>query len=223
MSPGANPSSGAKEIRWQDPPQSTHTMVSGALTGATVAVRGQTYAMRVVSGSARGRRLGAPDGHDTRPTSDRVREAVFNSLYSLGGVEGARVLDLFAGTGAMGIEALSRGASTAVFVETARPALESIRANLEITRLTDRATVVPGDVLTYLRGDTGGFAIAVIDPPYSYDGWDDLLAMVPAELVVIESDREIAVPARWMVHRAKRYGTTVVTLASTDQSRSPRS
>src|SRR5213078_2273851 len=97
--------------------------------------------MRIVAGAARGVRLDAPAGDGTRPTSDRVREAVFNTLFSLGGVEGKTVVDLFAGTGALGIEALSRGAEHATFVERDRAALECIEANLARAKLSDRATV----------------------------------------------------------------------------------
>src|SRR5262245_65746565 len=97
--------------------------------------------MRVVAGSARGIRLDGPPGRSTRPTSDRVREATFNALGSLGLVEGSVVLDLFAGSGAMGIEALSRGARRATFVDNDPSALESIRTNLEVTKLAPAATV----------------------------------------------------------------------------------
>src|SRR6476469_10823502 len=95
-------------------------------------------AMRVVAGSAGGLRLGAPEGHVTRPTSDRAREATFNSLGSLGVVEGATVLDLFAGSGAMGIEALSRDAAHATFVDNDERARTAIRDNLDTTHLAAR-------------------------------------------------------------------------------------
>ena len=143
---------------------------------------------------------------------------MFNSLYSLDAVEGATVLDLFAGTGALGIEALSRGADHAVFVERDRDAVEALRANLEATRLADRATVAVSDVDRYLAaaGRAGTrFALALVDPPYDYDDWADLLPRLPADLVVIESDRELDMPDSWVVHRSKRYGSTVVTLTST--------
>lgn len=205
--------------------------------------------MRVVAGTARGRRLAAPPGAVTRPTPDRVREAVFNSLNSLGVLSGCRVLDLYAGTGAMGIEALSRGAAHAVFVERHPEALAALRANLAATGLADRAAVVAADVDDYLKtpdrlltagrgGSTapGDFAadpgalsvpagspvsgraafdLAVVDPPYDFDGWADLLPRLPAAVVVIESNREIKVPDPLRVHRRRRYGSTVVTLAST--------
>src|SRR5438093_104252 len=103
--------------------------------------------MRVVAGTARGRRLQAPPGRDVRPTSDRVREAVFSSLASLDVIEGATVADLFAGSGAMGVEALSRGAASATFVDSSAAAVAAIRANLADTGLAGTATVVRADVL----------------------------------------------------------------------------
>lgn len=201
--------------------------------------------MRVVAGAARGRRLAAPPGAVTRPTPDRVREAVFNSLHSLGVLPGCRVLDLYAGTGAMGIEALSRGAAAAVFVERHPEALAALRANLAATGLEDRAAVVAADVDDYLKApdrllaavpasqptSASGlplaadparppapgriwFDVAVVDPPYDFDGWAELLPRLPAAVVVIESNREVEAPEPLRVRRRRRYGSTVVTLAS---------
>ena len=168
--------------------------------------------MRVVGGTARGRRLQAPAGISVRPTSDRVREAVFDVLGSLGGVEGCSVVDLFAGTGALGIEALSRGAAAATFVEGDRGALASIEANLVTTGLYARATVVQADVVSWLPG-AGRFDVAFVDPPYSFDAWPALLAELDSGLAVLESDREIDVGGDWKVLKAKHYGGTVVTMA----------
>jgi 16S rRNA (guanine966-N2)-methyltransferase len=176
-------------------------------------------AVRVVAGTARGRRLVAPPGASTRPTADRVREAVFNSLGSLGAVDDARVLDLFAGSGALGIEALSRGARHATFVDDDTAALRAIRENLDTTGLGDRATVVQRrveDYLVELATASEAVDVAVIDPPYAFDSWPELLARLPAALVVAESDRAVTVPADWRVLREKRYGTTVVTIARRD-------
>jgi len=170
--------------------------------------------VRIVAGTARGRPLIAPVGDDTRPTSDRVREAVFNALYSLGGVEDAKVVDLYAGTGAMGIEALSRGAAHAVFVERSRDAVSALRENLEMAGVEDRADVVSRDVGTFLRSSSAWFDLAIIDPPYQFDDWDELLPQVSATLVVVESGRDIDLPSGWETHRVKRYGGTVVTIAS---------
>ncbi len=173
--------------------------------------------MRVVAGTARGRHLTAPPGASTRPTSDRVREAVFNSLYSMGVTSGARVIDLYAGTGALGIEALSRGASWAVFVERDPASAAALRSNLEATGLADRATVVDDDVGAALDEATRRrerFDLALIDPPYAFDDWPELLSRVPADVVVIESDRAVEVGPGLRVHHRRRYGGTVVTFAT---------
>jgi len=179
----------------------------------TVPGWGQTGQMRVISGSARGRKLVVPKGDLTRPTGDRVREAIFNSLFSLAAIEGATVLDLFAGSGALGIEALSRGAAHATFVENDRQALSAIRTNLESLGFEGNATVVAGDALNYLaRGE--GWDLLLLDPPYGFDRWDELVALVHDAEVVFESDREIELPEGWSTHRVRRYGGTVVTLAT---------
>jgi 16S rRNA (guanine966-N2)-methyltransferase len=170
--------------------------------------------VRVVAGSARGRRLVAPDGRRVRPTTDRVREAVFNALVSLDLVADAEVLDLFAGSGALGIEALSRGAAHATFVERDARVRTVIGDNLRTTGLADRATVVAGDAERFLGGDEPpSFDLALLDPPYEYDAWPSLLATIRATTVVIESDRAIELPADWGVVRAKGYGSTLVVIA----------
>ena len=185
---------------------------------AEPARKGHTVDMRVVSGDLGGRKLVTPDGSDTRPTSDRVREAMFNSLFSLDAIEGARVLDAFAGSGALGIEALSRGALHATFVETGRDALAALRENLETLQLGAQGRVVPGDALVHLERtavEERHYDLVLLDPPYGFDQWGELLAAVPVGArVVIESDREVVVPDSWEVHRRKRYGGTVVTLAT---------
>src|SRR5436190_12141863 len=128
--------------------------------------------MRVVSGSAKGRRLQAPKGTYTRPTSDRVREAIFNTLGSLGGIEGAAVADLFAGSGALGIEALSRGAAHVTFVDHDRHAVATIKANLAATGFDGQSRVVTGDVLGWLAAaSAAAFDVVLIDPPYDFTGW----------------------------------------------------
>jgi 16S rRNA (guanine966-N2)-methyltransferase len=174
--------------------------------------------MRVVAGDLGGRKLVTPDGSDTRPTSDRVREAMFNSLFSLDAIEGARVLDAFAGSGALGIEALSRGAQHATFIETGRDALSALRENLETLQLGAQSRVVPGDALAHLKrtaAEGSHYDLVLLDPPYGFEQWDELLAAVSVGArVVIESDREVVVPDSWEVHRRKRYGGTVVTLAT---------
>jgi 16S rRNA (guanine966-N2)-methyltransferase len=166
--------------------------------------------MRVIAGSAKGRPLRAPAGDRTRPTSDFVREAIFNSLGAYTSFEGP-VADLFAGSGALGIEALSRGAPHATFVESDRRALEAVRANLERTEMGARATVLAGDAL---KTDLPEVDVAFADPPYVFDGWPTLLARLTAQIVVLESDRAIDPGDAWRVLRVKKYGSTVVTLAS---------
>lgn len=168
--------------------------------------------MRVVAGAYRGRRLAAPPGTDTRPTSDRVREALFNSLQSLDLLDGAVVADLFAGSGALGIEALSRGASHCTFVESGRAALGAIGENLAKLGIDAAvARVVPRPVELTLA-TLGPVDLALCDPPYSYTGWPELLAALDAAHVVIESDRAIDLPPDLQILRQKQYSGTVVTI-----------
>lgn len=153
-----------------------------------------------------------PPGARTRPTTDRVREAIFNALWSRDAVEGARVLDLFAGSGALGIEALSRGAAHATFVDRARAAVAAIRRNLDACGFAGSATVVQRAVETWLatRGGDDRFDLAFCDPPYAFDGWPDLLASIPADLVVAEAAGPVPLPDGWEVDRGSRYGGTWV-------------
>ena len=120
--------------------------------------------MRVTTGLARGRNLEAPQGLDTRPSSDMTKQAVFNIIQNY--VEGAVFLDLFAGSGQMGIEALSRGAASAVFVDSSRDSIEVVRENLNTTQLAQSAQVIQMDSLAFLAGQCGPFDIALLDPPY---------------------------------------------------------
>lgn len=171
--------------------------------------------MRVIGGTARRRQLRAPDLRELRPTSDRVREAIFDILGSLGAVEGATVLDLFAGSGALGIEALSRGAASVCFVEADRRAIAAIRANLDSTGLADAAPVriVRADALELLARETEiAYDLALVDPPYSFADWPSLLAALNAGLGVLESSAPVTVPESFRVRREYRYGTTLVTL-----------
>jgi 16S rRNA (guanine966-N2)-methyltransferase len=181
--------------------------------------------MRVVAGSARGRRLVAPPGRLVRPTTDRTREAVFNALESLDAVAEATVLDLFAGTGALGIEALSRGAARVVFVERDRAARRCLEANLATTDLRQVSHIITGDAGAFVGRAQERFDLVLLDPPYGYDGWSDLLGGLEAivtdrALVVIESDRAPEMPADWLVERRKRYGGTFVVIARPPSRRS---
>jgi 16S rRNA (guanine(966)-N(2))-methyltransferase RsmD len=127
--------------------------------------------MRITGGTFRSRLLAAPPGRATRPTSDRTREGLFGILMAASAVEGARVLDLYAGTGALGLEALSRGATHAVFVESARDALRVLRQNVAALGVADRTTVIAGDIGASRTGAAvraaGPFDIVLADPPWS--------------------------------------------------------
>ena len=185
--------------------------------------------MRVIAGSAKGRALArVPPG--VRPVSDKVREGLFSSLGDL--VEGARVADLFAGTGALGIEALSRGADEAYFVERDPRSLAAIRENLERTGLASRGIVVRSEVRRFLRRPaTERFDLVFLDPPYD-DGVDEVLALLdgntllkPGAAVVlsrgVRSSTDV-IPVHWVVARRLSYGDSVVTLfRSRDLPRTP--
>jgi 16S rRNA (guanine966-N2)-methyltransferase len=167
--------------------------------------------MRVVAGALRGRRIATPPGATTRPTTDKVREATFNSLASMGLLDGALVVDLFAGSGALGIEALSRGAARCTFVERDRSALAVLRENLATLGLEDRGTVVASDVLAWLPA-ARHIDLALVDPPYDFTAWGRLLGVLDAADVVAESDRAVDPAPGWEQVRSRRYGRTWVTL-----------
>jgi len=171
-------------------------------------------AMRVIAGRHGGRRLRAPAGAATRPTSDRVREALFSILGDR--VAGAHVLDLFAGSGALGIEALSRGAASATFVDDAPAALRVLRGNLEA--LGEEAEVVHADALRWLRAAsrrTRQYDLVLLDPPYRQAATlgPELGAALPGvlargALVVAESDRRAPLELGIPVIDDRRYGDT---------------
>ena len=166
--------------------------------------------MRVVGGSHKGRHLESPTGWMVRPTSDRTREAVFNILYSLGYPKSAEVLDLFAGTGALGIESLSRGAKSAIFVDESARACSLIRENLLSLGLD--GTVIKQDAQIYLSSLSVPPDIIFADPPYEFDKWPMILSQIKPSLVVAESDREILMEDRWRVLKSRSYGKTVITV-----------
>jgi len=176
--------------------------------------------MRVVAGELRSRRLHTVAGRETRPTSDRARAGLFDWLGPRH-VDGARVLDLFAGTGALGIEALSRGANEAVFVERARGALRVLRRNLDELGLEARARVVEADLergLGALAAKLGSFDLVLADPPYETGAREKLLGdaalgslLEPDGVVVVERsarDEAGGSAAHLQLRGSKRYGET---------------
>ena len=170
--------------------------------------------MRIIAGSHKGHTIHAPRGSDTRPTSDRVRENVFNIL---GPVDDAIVLDLYAGSGAMGLEALSRGAAQAVFVERDPDAVRAIERNLDKLRL--RATVLRKDAIAVVAADTRKYDLVFVDPPYEMyaDIEPQLARYLPSLLadeaaVVVETDARTQ-PALPLEERTSRkYGSARITV-----------
>ena len=132
--------------------------------------------MRVVSGSARGRRLKELQGMETRPTTDKVKESLFNVIQF--DIPGRKVLDLFGGTGQLGIEALSRGAAHCIFIDQRRDAVALIRENLKLCRLEENAAVMQGDALAFLSSCREKFDVIFLDPPYHTDLMDRALELV---------------------------------------------
>ena len=179
--------------------------------------------MRVIGGTARGRRLAAFTGSNIRPTPDRVREALFSILYSrMGSLEGLRVLDIFAGSGALGIEALSRGAAAAWFIDSAEQARRTIVENLERCRFTARARILQADVLKALQGLPGemSFDLIFLDPPYGREWPEQILALIDARgllarkgLVCLEAGAGDKVPLHaggLSCFEQRRYGSTML-------------
>ena len=179
--------------------------------------------MRVISGSVRGRRLKTPENYDIRPTTDNVKESLFNIIQF--DIEGRRVLDLFAGTGQLGIEALSRGAECAVFVERRRDALQVIRENLEACGMTDKARVVNGDAMSYLKSGEK-FDLIFLDPPYASGLLEQALEEIVRfdicrrhGIIVAESAADKTLPplaGPYALYREYRYGKIKLTVYHRD-------
>ena len=166
--------------------------------------------MRIVSGTYGGRTLRAPKDVRVRPTADRVREAWMSILAPE--LDGARVLDLFAGSGALGLEALSRGAGETTFVELNAPSLEALRANIEALGVGERVTVHRGDALRFAEGlAEGAFDVAFADPPYTNDAADRLVALFRRHPFARILSVEHPAGRRVEGDETRRYGDTAVT------------
>lgn len=179
--------------------------------------------MRVITGSARGRKLSAPQGLDVRPTVDRVKEGIFSAIQF--DIEGRRVLDLFAGSGQMGIEALSRGAASAVFVDHSKQALDCVKSNLRAVALVDRAKVISGDYADYLRTTQEQFDLVFLDPPYRQQLIEAAMPLVYRRLseygiVVCETAADENLPDTFeqlICHKRYRYGKVSVCIYRPDK------
>ncbi len=173
--------------------------------------------MRVITGTARGRRLKTPENYDIRPTTDNVKESVFNIIQF--DIEGRRVLDLFAGTGQLGIECLSRGAAEAVFIDENTAAVKIVKENLKTCGFT--AAVLQQDALSYLR-HCGRFDLVFVDPPYDSGLYESVLETINSVdilsdggIIVCESRRETPMPelaAPYQKRKEYRYGKVKLTL-----------
>jgi 16S rRNA (guanine966-N2)-methyltransferase len=187
--------------------------------------------MRIVAGEARGRKITAPSGRGVRPTTDRVREALFSHLGER--VVGARVLDLFAGSGALGLEALSRGAKNACFVEHAEQALLVLRRNISSLEMSDRAMVMATHALTALRRldkMKESFDLVFLDPPYessllqeSIDAINLSSVLAPSALVIAEHPRNRipVIPKSLQIITSKRYGDTALSVIAKETRDGP--
>jgi 16S rRNA (guanine(966)-N(2))-methyltransferase RsmD len=180
--------------------------------------------MRVITGTARGVQLKTPEGLQTRPTTDRVKEALFSIIQFE--IPCARVLDLFGGTGQLGIEALSRGAKSAVFVDESEKACGLIRENLKRTKLSEKAKVVRGDYLQYLQNCRETFDFVFLDPPYAEVFLENALNKL-TEIDILQSggiivaERPVGKELPWNYEgftRSKdyKYGNTILTLFRKD-------
>ncbi|NLB37326.1 MAG: 16S rRNA (guanine(966)-N(2))-methyltransferase RsmD [Clostridiales bacterium] len=174
--------------------------------------------MRVITGSARGRTLQTLSGEDVRPTVDRVKEAVFSIIQFE--IEGRRVLDLFGGSGQMGIEALSRGAESCIFTDIDRNAVDVIKANLKTTGLSDKAQVIQADAISFLKNNQQSFDIVFLDPPYSAGLMQKVLPLAAARtakggVIVCESPLKEELPENaggMSIYRSYKYGKTKITV-----------
>ena len=174
--------------------------------------------MRVITGSARGRKLITPEGLDTRPTTDKVKEAVCSSLQF--DFPGANVLDLFAGSGQMGIEALSRGANRATFIDADSRALSCIKQNVKACGFLDQATVLKSDAVSFLHRTGEKFDIAFLDPPYRNGILQQILPILAEKMqkngiIVCEHEPECKLSERILnfdLQKQKKYGKIIISV-----------
>lgn len=173
--------------------------------------------MRIITGSKRGKKLVTLEGEQVRPTTDRVKESLFNILQFQ--LEGRKFLDLFAGSGQIGLEALSRGAALCVFVDSAKESIRVVEKNIQSTGLGDRAKVVGSDFAAYLRGSREMFDIAFLDPPYRTGLLEQALPLVaqrmnPGGVILCEHPKDEALSeaaGAFRLHKTYRYGKIMLT------------
>ena len=176
--------------------------------------------MRIISGTARGRKLKEPQGKDTRPTTDKVKESLFNIIQFE--LEGRRVLDLFAGTGQLGLEALSRGAEHCTFVDQRRESVTLVKENIKLCRFEERSQVVLGEAQTFLRSCRERFDVILLDPPYQTNLLEQCVEKIARfdilrehGIIVCESGAEWTVPPMTLPYetgREYRYGQIKLTV-----------
>ena len=175
--------------------------------------------MRVITGAARGRRLKELEGYETRPTTDRVKEGIFNIIQF--DIEGRKALDLFAGTGQLGIEALSRGAASAMFVEQRRDAAALVKDNLKVTGLGENARVICGEAMAFLSSTKEKFDLIFVDPPYAANLWENTIKTIYQfdilsnhGIIICESPLNQEMPPvepPYFLHRTYLYGKIKIT------------
>lgn len=176
--------------------------------------------MRVITGLAKGKRLNTLKGNDVRPTADRIKEAIFSAIQF--NIEGARFLDLFSGSGQMGIEALSRLASKTFFVDSSRSSIEVIKSNLKATGLTENAKVFNMDAESFLKTTDEEFDIAFLDPPYANHELEKILPLVENSMsktgfIICESPLDENLPEKvnnFSLYKQYKYGKIKITIYS---------
>ena len=174
--------------------------------------------MRVITGTARGTKLETVPGQDVRPTADRVKEGLFSAIHFA--LPGRAVLDLFAGSGQLGIEALSRGAGLCVFVDQDRRSQEVIKRNVQAAKVAERARILQSEALSYLARCRDQFDFVFVDPPYHCGQYGEILTalapvLAPGGKVLVEGERDLPLDERYgllVQQKRYRYGKTVITL-----------